>query len=192
MSDETRMTDFDLFIHDIRNGDNGEPRTLEQIVRDTPKELTAKDILEQHKRDIDRPRSERDPHGADQAVAQLRIAQELRQPSEVKKSATTEPDFSNETTHDALMVQLGLEVGDPELPRVDASAGSLRVPVGQPAGLPDHGRVGQDFAKAGGGPQRSFLDGSVSEIFTKVAGRLTGGAREFAEQAAQQAESEGL
>lgn len=183
MSDEKGMTEFDVFLIDLKNGNTIEqPATLEEIIGRSPKQVTAKDVLEQHRRDIDRPR-ERDPFAVDEAVAQLRIAREIATPTQPGQTFTPSgaPFGKVETPtpqHDELMRALELEVeGDPELPEIRGSV--VSVPDATPAArFPDHGRAGQ----------RSFLDGSVGEVLTKVADRMSGDAKQFALDLAKQAE----
>ena len=183
--DNNEFSDFDLFINDLRSGATIESeRSLEQIAKDTPREMTARDLLAAHTKDINRVKPP-DPFKGEQEVMQMRIDREVRKAAEAEPTLKV-PNlgtFSGEAKpeHDLLMEMLDREI-DPELPIIAAR-------------LPDHGRVVEGaptFAKVGGKyTSKSFLDQPLASVLTAVAERMPGGpGREFAEKLAAECEGE--
>jgi hypothetical protein len=183
--DNEHFDEFGIFVRDLQTGDSIEkPRSIAEIAAGQPKPMDAAALLEQHKRDIDRPR-ERDPFAVDEVVAQERIRREMAKPTLGKSVA--EPVFSSPARPEPgdLSYLIGLDQveaeGDPALPSI---MGNNHEPQESPTMV---------FAKGAGGSRESFLNQPLDKVLEAVASRSTGRAREFAlDLAKQAAESEAL
>jgi hypothetical protein len=175
--------EFHEFVHSCAEATD-KPKTLAQLIEERGRIPSAAELCEARLGAFRREPA-RDPFEvlttAEEAVAQQRIAQEIRRPTEIKKSATTEPTFEGEAKPepgDLLYLLLGEnEVGDNEPPAI----------VGV-SSVPNRGRVGgSSFAKSTGGPRGSFLNRPFDKVLEAVAGRASVGAAEFARSMAAQA-----
>ena len=168
-------SEWESYVDSLSDG--SEPRTLEDIERDWPKQPTAADLLARHIADINRPRQP-DAYAGEQELAQMRILHEIQRPVQIKKAATAaEPEFSGEAPAqegDLAYLLLGGVEGDPDVPAITATR-------------PNSGRApGASFAKVGGGTRASVLDRPFDELMELVGERAsTPGARSLAKSLAQ-------
>jgi hypothetical protein len=184
--DKRDFDEFDLFVSDL-GSETGKPRSLEEIIRERGKILTPGELLEVSNREREQ-RAEVDPFTrlleAEQAVAQARIEQAIKGPSQFKKSAA-EPAFTTEAKAEPGDLSWALgesEPGDSPLPTIRGT-------------FPNSGRVREperSFAKSHGSTRGSFLNQPFDKILEAVGERAsTPGARSLAKTLAQEAREYG-
>ena len=178
MNNDHHYDDFDEFVQNCGEA-TAEPKTMAQLIEQRGRIPSAAELCEARLGAFRREPA-RDPFEvlmtAEEGVAQLRIAQAIRQPADFKKMSSP-PTFSSEAKPELgdLSYLVGLDQveveGDPPLPTITSR-------------VPDSARVGDHIlAKGHGGGLLSRPFDNIMELVGKRAG---GGAAALARSLARE------